>query len=879
MGSNSKAGGGVSVARRPFLVFVLCLSVVLTLMFFRGWLPGRVVFSNDGPLGAQVSECQAYGPAVFGIWQDLNWLGANVGLRAPNFTALLGIVLGPYGFSKFYATFALFLVGICAYYCFRQFGLVWQAALIGGLVSAMNSGFFATACWGVASQPICFAMCFLALGLVSGNGPAKWPRIALAGMCVGIGVMEAADIGALFSVFVALYVAYQALISEEALPRRLGNGVLKLAVVAGFAGFIAASAVSTLVGTQIKGISGTEQTPEAKAARWDYATQWSSPKLETINVFIPGIFGYRMDTPSQLAEPLQKLYQGGAYWGRGGRDPAWDRYFESGMQGPAPRGFIRYGGGGGYMGVGVVLIVIFAIVESFRKERFIFNSTQRKFIWLWGALIVVCMMLAWGRFAPFYRFFYALPYASTIRNPAKFGHIVNWSICMLCAYGVHGLVRRYFEGVAGSVANKLGQFEKKWMLGLVGLIAVTLIGWVVYANSHVRLETYLQTVQFDAEMARQIAAFSIRQVGWFVLFLVLAVGWFGLTMSGQFAAKRAKNGIVILGVMLMMDLGRANIPWVITPNWHEKYLQAGDNPVIQFLREKTREGRVTSLDKFLPQQYGLLGQVYGIEWTQHLFQYYNIQTTDIVQMPRVPVEVESFERAMMGDGTPATIYRVLRRWQLMNVRYFLGAAGMADSLNKQLDPQGRFRQIMAFEFYQEHPNGPILTRTNATGPYALMEFTGTVPRAKLYSNWQVSTNDEATLAKLGAADFDPLQTVLVAGGVQPSANTNLNAGTVVYKSYAPKHIVLSAKAETPVVLLLNDKYDSGWNVSVDGKPAELLRCNYVMRGVKLDPGEHTVEFRFEPPAGSLKITLAAIALGILMAGYVVVSSRRKPAQS
>ena len=33
------------------------------------------------------------------------------------------------------------------------------------------------------------------------------------------------------------------------------------------------------------------------------------------------------------------------------------------------------------------------------------------------------------------------------------------------------------------------------------------------------------------------------------------------------------------------------------------------------------------------------------------------------------------------------------------------------------------------------------------GTYALIEFTGALPRAKLYSHWQVSTNDTATLKR------------------------------------------------------------------------------------------------------------------------------------
>jgi hypothetical protein len=164
------------------------------------------------------------------------------------------------------------------------------------------------------------------------------------------------------------------------------------------------------------------------------------------------------------------------------------------------------------------------------------------------------------------------------------------------------------------------------------------------------------------------------------------------------------------------------------------------------------------------------------------------------------------------------------------------------------------------------------------GGCALFEFTGALPRAKLYSNWQVSTNDTVTLQTLTNANFDPQQTVLVSTPLPtaPAADaTNQNVGSVEYKSYAPKSILFNAQAPGPAVLLLNDKFDPHWRVLVDGKPAELLRCNFLMRGVYLTPGQHTVEFDFNLPNKPLYITLAGIAVGLGLAGYLLISAKRE----
>jgi hypothetical protein len=41
-------------------------------------------------------------------------------------------------------------------------------------------------------------------------------------------------------------------------------------------------------------------------------------------------------------------------------------------------------------------------------------------------------------------------------------------------------------------------------------------------------------------------------------------------------------------------------------------------------------------------------------------------------------------------------------------------------------------------------------------------------------------------------------------------------------------------------------YDKGWNAFIDGKPAPYCKTDYVLRGMSVPAGNHTIEFRFEP---------------------------------
>ena len=294
----------------------MCLLVLLGFLFRDAlFMPDRTVFSNDGPLGVISSHCTRLPGGFFGYWQDLNWLGGVGPSAPPDVSQLLAGVCGPLNFSKIYAPFALFFLGLSAWLCFRQWKFTPAACILGGIAAALNSDFFSTACWGVAGQPISFGLDFLALAaLGDATAPRRWLRIILAGLAVGMSVMEAFDIGAIFSLVVAAYVMFQALVEEGTPRQNLSRGAARLALVAAFAGIIAFQTVTSLIGTQIKGVAGMGQDATSKAQRWDEATMWSMPKSETLSMVVPGLFGFRMDTPGA-----------GNYGCRRGRHPASDR--------------------------------------------------------------------------------------------------------------------------------------------------------------------------------------------------------------------------------------------------------------------------------------------------------------------------------------------------------------------------------------------------------------------------------------------------------------------------------------------------------------------------------------------------------------------------
>lgn len=59
-------------------------------------------------------------------------------------------------------------------------------------------------------------------------------------------------------------------------------------------------------------------------------------------------------------------------------------------------------------------------------------------------------------------------------------------------------------------------------------------------------------------------------------------------------------------------------------------------------------------------------------------------------------------------------------------------------------------------------------------------------------------------------------------------------------------------------------YDKGWHVYIDGKEVPYFRANYLLRAITLQPGNYTIEFRFEPSSYYTGNTIALISSLLLI---------------
>jgi hypothetical protein len=109
---------------------------------------------------------------------------------------------------------------------------------------------------------------------------------------------------------------------------------------------------------------------------------------------------------------------------------------------------------------------------------------------------------------------------------------------------------------------------------------------------------------------------------------------------------------------------------------------------------------------------------------------------------------------------------------------------------------------------------------------------------------------------------------------------NSNEKSITMKSYSANRLEYSFQSETQALALFSEMYyPKGWRAFVNGEPVEIIRANYLLRGLVLPAGEGDVVFEFHPKSyfvGNV-VSYASSALLLLLSVWVlIVPIFRKP---
>jgi hypothetical protein len=92
----------------------------------------------------------------------------------------------------------------------------------------------------------------------------------------------------------------------------------------------------------------------------------------------------------------------------------------------------------------------------------------------------------------------------------------------------------------------------------------------------------------------------------------------------------------------------------------------------------------------------------------------------------------------------------------------------------------------------------------------------------------------------------------------------------------PQRVDLIAVLHKPGLVVVADVYYPGWTLTVDGRPAAILKTNRAMRGAALAAGTHHLVFRYRPR--SFRVGITCSALGLICLGGLGIWARRPKAR-
>ena len=148
-----------------------------------------------------------------------------------------------------------------------------------------------------------------------------------------------------------------------------------------------------------------------------------------------------------------------------------------------------------------------------------------------------------------------------------------------------------------------------------------------------------------------------------------------------------------------------------------------------------------------------------------------------------------------------------------------------------------------------------------------------LPLARLVYAAEVIADDATAVARVHEPGFDPATTALLSAdpgcalGPAPAA---LGAAEVV--GHEATHWTIRTTADAPGLLVLAENAYPGWEVTIDGAPAEGLTAYTAIRAVCVPAGAHTVEWHFRPRLYLVGAALSLVAL--LLLGTAIVALRR-----
>lgn len=804
----------------PDVLVVIIFAVISFAYFFPADLDGRILYRHDSSAGRGAGqETAEYHERTGKVsrWSNATFSGMPTYQTAPSYqsVSVLNQAVKAYHLwlpENVWYVFA-YLLGF--YILLRAFDFRQSLAALGSIVWAFSSYFFIIIAAGHIWKVMALAYLppMIAGIVLAYRGKYLWGFIVTA-------IFAAFEVDAnhvqmtYYYLFIILFMIIAYLV-DAIRKKRMAQFVKATAVCAAGALIGILMNISNLYHTwqyAQESMRGKSELVKKDAANQtssgldrDYITQWSYGVDETWTLLVPNAKGGASVPLAANTEAMKKA------------DPNFMQIYQQLGQywGDQP-------GTSGPVYVGAFVLMLFIL------GLFIVKGPIK---WALLAATILSILLSWGHnFMPFTNFFLDyIPMYSKFRTVASILVIAEFTIPLLAMMALKKIVDE------PELLTKKAKFVYI-SFGLTGGIALlfALMPTLFFSNfiSSQELEAfksipaeYLSPLESNLRSIRE----SIFTADCWRSFWIIVIGTLLLFLY-KFKKLKAEYMVGAIAILCLIDMWQVNKRYLNDEMFVEKSVREQAQPMTQtdrqILQDKSLDYRVLNLasNTFNENETSYYHKSIGGYHAAKLRRYQEL--IDAYISPEMQKMMPAIAKAG-GDMTKVDGDSLFPVLNMLNAKYFIVPL--------------QANQTVAIE-----------------NPY-------------VYGNaWFV---DKVTYVKnaneeLGALGKLNLRHEAVADArfqSQLGESKNQDSTSIVkLTAYEPNQLTYDVRSATGGIVVFSEIFYPEWTATVDGKPVEIGRVDYVLRALNVDKGHHKVVLTFDPKSVKQTETVAYLSYGVLL---------------
>ena len=804
----------------PDVLVVIIFAVISFAYFFPADLDGRILYRHDSSAGRGAGqETAEYHERTGKVsrWSNATFSGMPTYQTAPSYqsVSVLNQAVKAYHLwlpENVWYVFA-YLLGF--YILLRAFDFRQSLAALGAIVWAFSSYFFIIIAAGHIWKVMALAYLppMIAGIVLAYRGKYLWGFIVTA-------IFAAFEVDAnhvqmtYYYLFIILFMIIAYLV-DAIRKKRMAQFVKATAVCAAGALIGILMNISNLYHTwqyAQESMRGKSELVKKDAANQtssgldrDYITQWSYGVDETWTLLVPNAKGGASVPLAANTEAMKKA------------DPNFMQIYQQLGQywGDQP-------GTSGPVYVGAFVLMLFIL------GLFIVKGPIK---WALLAATILSILLSWGHnFMPFTNFFLDyIPMYSKFRTVASILVIAEFTIPLLAMMALKKIVDEpdlltkkakfvYISfGLTGGIALLFALMPTLFFSDFISSQELEAFKSIP-AEYLSPLESNLRTIRESIFTADCWRSFWITVIGTLLLFLY------------KFKKLKAEYMVGAIAILCLIDMWQVNKRYLNDEMFVEKSVREQAQPMTQtdrqILQDKSLDYRVLNLasNTFNENETSYYHKSIGGYHAAKLRRYQEL--IDAYISPEMQKMMPAIAKAG-GDMTKVNGDSLFPVLNMLNAKYFIVPL--------------QANQTVAIE-------NPYV--------YGNAWFVDKVTYVK-NANEELDTLGKLNLRHEAVADAR-FQSQLGESKNQDSTSI------VKLTAYEPNQLTYDVRSATGGIVVFSEIFYPEWTATVDGKPVEIGRVDYVLRALNVDKGHHKVVLTFDPKSVKQTETVAYLSYGVLL---------------